>query len=130
MAQIGATADKSKACLRHDWLKVPQRDPITFILGVVRAFPNIKAVDKYRVLDVSRIVPSIKAMIAHQHMQPVDASGQERNTPSGRCWSRAAAPFRRLDRRHLGPDTAPARPPRVSSVEALDQHRTRSRFYP
>ena len=43
-------------------------------LWVPRTFPDIKSMDEERVADIGRVLPSIKPMVAHQHMKAINTA--------------------------------------------------------
>src|SRR5690349_7849153 len=97
----------------------------TLLLRIPRAFPDIEAVNEKSVTDIGRVLPSIPTMVAHQHVKAVNTSGKECHAPriSRRYSYSAASAAGSFDCGHQGGHPAPTRPPRVSRIEALDQHR-------
>src|SRR5215469_5338594 len=76
MAQIGAAGDEPHPGFGGYRLKASQSHSIAFVFRVARALADVEAMDEQRFADVSGVVPSIELMVAHQHMQPVDAARQ------------------------------------------------------
>src|SRR5438132_4474951 len=104
---------------------MPQSRSKALVLGIPRALPNIKPVDEQSIADVGRIISSVKTVVAHQHVQAVNTPREKCNALPGareRLAVRAAGSF---DRGHRRWHPTPTRPPSVSRIEALDQHRAR-----
>ena len=83
MAQIGAARDQSQPCLCGQWLETPQRRSKALVLRIPRAFADIKPVDEQSVADIGGIISSIETLVAHQHVEAVDASGDKSDGPPG-----------------------------------------------
>src|SRR5262249_29257973 len=104
-------------------LKASQSHSIAFVFRVARALADVEAMDEQRFADVSGVVPSIELMVAHQHMQPVDAARQTGDGLPATRRSFAEAALHRLNLRRRCRHPSPTRPPCVRGPQALDQHR-------
>ena len=51
------------------------------VLGIPRAFPNIKPMDEESVADVGRVLRSVEPTVAHQHMKAVNTPREKCNAP-------------------------------------------------
>src|SRR5437588_9649756 len=98
----------------------------TLLLRIPRAFSNIEAVNEESITDIGRVLPSIPTMVAHQHVQAVNTSGEKCHAPRISRRYPAASAAGGFDRGHQGGYPSPTCPPSVSRVEALDQHRARA----
>src|ERR1700747_42411 len=96
----------------------------TLGLGIPRTFPDIKPMDEESVADICRVLRSIEPMVAHQHMKAVNTAREECDAPRITGEFPAGAPTGSFDRWHREWPT-PTRPPSVSRVKPLDQHRAR-----
>jgi hypothetical protein len=58
---------------------------VAFVLRISSPLPNVKPVDKQRLVHIRGIVSVIKPTVPHQHMKAIYSSRQERNGPPWRC---------------------------------------------
>src|ERR1700751_4198886 len=124
MAQVCAACDQSQAGLCGQRLKTFPRllKPLHFRL--TGTFSDIEPVDEQRIVDVCGIVGAIATTIPHQRVKAVNTSRQKSDAPAPAGWYPTVPAGRSLDRRHREWHSAPTRPPSMSRVDALYQHRT------